>query len=337
MRILLLGGSAWLGRCIAQAALAAQHEVTCLARGIAGDLASGCEHVRADRNAAHAYDAVSGRSWDVVLDLARQPGQVRTAAQHLGDHCQRYIFVSSVSVYAEHAQAGADESAPPLAPLASDALVNASDYGAAKRAAELHVLRALGSQRCLIVRPGLIGGPGDESDRTGYWPMRFAQAARQHAVLLPDVPHLLTQMVDARDLAHWLIAAATTGLTGVFNAVGPSISFARHIETARRVAGHHGAVVWAKPAWLAQMGVAHWAGPKSLPLWLPPDSHAGFGARSDAAARQHGLTHRPLAELMRDVLAWEQSRPVTSADRRAGLSAADEAMLLGAYGGDHRA
>lgn len=130
---------------------------------------------------------------------------------------------------------------------------------------------------------GLIGGPGDEFDRTGYWPLRFAQAAAaSRPVLVPDTPSLATQVIDVRDLAQWITQCACAGVAGLFNVTGETKSFEDHIATARQVAGHQGAIVPASPDWLLQQGVSPWMGLKSLPLWVPLDSHAGFNARTSS-------------------------------------------------------
>lgn len=177
MRLLILGGTAWLGRHVAATALAAGHQVTCLARGTSGAPPDGATLVRGDRDADDAYAQVRNAAWDAVVDVSRQPGQVRRAAQTLGRTCGTYVFVSTVSVYADHSRPGEDESAALLPALDADVMVDMGAYGSAKVACERHVLEAVGADRALIARPGLIGGPGDTSDRTGYWPWRFARAA----------------------------------------------------------------------------------------------------------------------------------------------------------------
>lgn len=177
MRLLILGGTAWLGRHVAEAALAAGHQVTCLARGSSGPAPDGAALLKADRDAGDAYMPVQTSTWDAVVDVSRQPGQVHRAAQALAGSCGHFVFVSSISVYADHSQPGQDESAPLLPALEADVMADMSVYGSAKVACERHVVDTVGTTRSLIVRPGLIGGPGDTTDRTGYWPLRFARAA----------------------------------------------------------------------------------------------------------------------------------------------------------------
>jgi 2'-hydroxyisoflavone reductase len=329
MRILVLGGTAWLGRQMAESALAQGHEVTCLARGESGKIPIGARWVHGDRDHESAYAGVADDRWDSVIDVSRQPGQARRAAAALAGACGSFVFVSSTSVYADHKDLDQDENAALLPALESDVMENMSFYGPAKVACEQHVRDLVGAHRSLIARVGLIGGPGDEFDRTGYWPLRFARAAEaSRPVLVPDTPSLPTQVIDVRDLAQWLIHCACNGVVGLFNATGETKPFEEHVAIARQVAGHYGTVVNAPPEWLLRQGVAPWMGPKSLPLWLPMDSHAGFNARSSSKAVQAGLVRRPLEETLRDALAWELLRNPLPAARRAGLSDAEEANLL---------
>lgn len=303
MRILVLGGTAWLGGEVAKAALARGDEVTCLARGRSGPVPDGARLVAADRDEPGAYDAVTGgEHWDVVVDVARQPGQVRSAVAALEPHAARYVFVSTGNVYADHATPGQDESAPLLPPLEGDVMTSMEVYGEGKVACERAVVEAFGPDRSLLARAGLIAGPGDTSGRTGYWPRRFARpAASDGAVLVPEAP-LPTQVVDVRDLAAWLLG---TDARGALNAMGPTVPLAEHLATARAVAGHEGPVVAAPSGWLTEQGVAAWGGPRSLPLWLDDPDWEGFLTHDSSRARAAGLTYRPLEETLRDTLAWE--------------------------------
>jgi len=329
MRLLVLGGTAWLGAAVARAGLEQGLEVTCLARGGgSGAVPDGARWVRADRDTPAAYRAVERTAWDVVVDVSRQPGHARRAAAALADRAAAFVLVSSVSVYADHATPGADEGARTLDALASDVMANMDEYGPAKVACEQHVLAAFGPERTLIVRSGLIGGPGDASDRTGYWPLRFAHpAADDGAVLVPDAPDLGTQVIDVRDLAAWLVRAGADGRAGILNAVGETVPLAAHLALARSVAGHAGPVVLAAPRWLVDHDVEPWAGERSLPLWLPQPEYDGFGARSGSAARAAGLVTRPLAQTLAETLAWELARD-PARTRRAGLDRDAERALL---------
>lgn len=333
MRILILGGTAWLGGYLAETALVAGHEVTCLARGTSGSVPRGATLIKADRGQPGAYDAAGDQRWDAVIDLSRQPGQARSAAAALAGACKTFIFISSTNVYADHRALDQDESAALLPPLQADTMASMEQYGQAKVACEQIVLEAAGPGRALILRVGLIGGPGDEFGRSGYWPLRFASAARSgRPVLIPDAPRLATQVIDVRDLAAWVIECARRGVVGMFNATGETKSFEEHLECARRTAGHRGPVVAAGSQWLLSQGVAPWMGPRSLPLWLPMADYAGFCARSSRAAEAAGLSRRALEATLQDTLHWEQHRPSPPAARRAGLSDEEEALLLDALG-----
>jgi len=334
MSLLVLGGTGWLGREVVRSALRRGLEVTVLARGVTGPVPDGVEAVTADRDCGSAYDPVRGRTWDAVVDLARQPSHVAGAVASLGDHTKAWVFVSSCSVYADHDRPGADESAPLLPPHERDD-EGVATYGERKVACEQAVLRGI-PDRALVARSGLIAGPGDHTDRTGYWPLRFAHpAVRGGAVLVPDST-LATSVVDVRDLADWLVAAALDRATGVANVSGPVLPIAEHLATARRVAGHDGEVVPVTPEWLEAHQVAPWSGERSLPMWLPLPEYAGFMTRSTDAAQRLGLVTRPLAETLRDTLEWEL-RHGPGRPRKAGLSPGDEQELVAAARREHGA
>ena len=330
MRILVLGGTAWLGRAIATTSIDRGHQVTCLARGGSAAPPDGAEFVRADRDEPDAYAGVAGVDWDVVVDVSRQPGQVRRAVGALADKAGTFVFVSSASAYADHGTPGDDENAALLLPLEGDVMETMATYGEAKVACEQHVLAGFGPDRSLVIRVGLIGGPGDIFGRTGYWPLRFARpAADDGSVLVPDAPALPTQVIDVRDLAAWIVDAGTSGLHGTFNAAGETLPLPDHLQVARAVAGHTGPVVPVDQDWLLAHDVEPWMGERSLPLWLPLPDYAGFSARDSSAARAAGLVTRPLADTLADTLAWELAsgpdRP-----RLAGLTAEEERVLLDA-------
>lgn len=331
MRLLVLGGTAWLGRTVATDAVARGHDVTCLARGRSGTVAEGVDPVMSDRTRPGAYETVAQQDWDAILDVSRQPGQVRGALDALGARTAYLAFVSTGNVYADHLTPGADESATLLPALTSDEMGSMDEYGPAKVACELAVLERMGVERCLIARSGLIGGPGDPFDRSGYWPLRFAvPGTPDGAVVVPDVPDLNTQLLDVRDLASWLVDCCERRTPGVVDTVGERMPLADHLSLARAVAGHSGPLLPASQQWLEEHEVDHWMGPRSMPLWLPLPEYAGFAARSGTAARALGLTHRPLADTLADTLDWERTLP-SGRPRQAGLTDGEAAELADAW------
>lgn len=322
MRILILGGTAWLGRELARQAVAAGHDVTVLARGESGSPPDGVRWVVADRRDPQAYDGVLA-GWDSVIEVSWQPGFVRRALAALAGRALHWTYVSSISVYRPTEAIVLDETAELVPPTA---LVEAAreQYSAAKVACEQISARFAG-ERLLIARAGLIGGPGDHTGRTGYWVARAVRAPRM-PILVPASPDQPTQVVDVRDLAGWLLTSANRRTVGTFDAVGPELRLVEWIRLSREVGGHRGPVVFAGPGWLLAQGVAPWAGQESLPLWVPGSDRI---ARSGAAAGTSGLRHRPRVDLLTDLLAWERGQGLDR-PRSAGLSTRREQELLAA-------
>lgn len=314
MDLLILGGTGQLGRHIVSAALDSGHSVTCLARGT-NPAPGGAQLVRADRDLPHPYREVEGTRWDAVVELASAPGRVREATSSItADH---WLYVSSISVYALHDQPCRTEDAELVPPLNADRLSGPQDYGPAKVACEQIVQQS--ASAWTVVRPGLIGGAGDDTGRTGYYPWRFAHPTGP-SVVVPDAAGAVVAMIDVKDLAAWLVRCLEQRLTGTFHATGPTTSLTDAIGAARRVAGRatgHGsgpggaAVVPALPVSeqvLSEQGVNPWVGPDSLPWWVPDPQWRWHAVADTSRARAAGLTFRPLEDTLADALAFEESR-----------------------------
>lgn len=332
MRILILGGTAWVGGSIARAAIARGHEVTCLARG--SGVPDGAASVRADRDSAEAFAGVTSPgtpSWDAVIDVSSKPGQVRRAAEAFADRARQYVYISSCNAYASLSETGIEETAPLNEALDADEMGSASEYGAAKVACELAVLQRFGPDRTTIIRPGLIGGPGDPSGRTNYWPMRFATPSNADKRVLVPETGAPTSVIDVRDLADWTARLIQQFTTGVFNASGAVMPFSEYLAVAKATAGYHQETLAVSNAMLTEHGVSQWAGPRSLPLWVCDTDVAGIGALSNAKALDAGLELRPPTETMRETLAWCRGRG-SAVVLGAGLTDAEERELLAALG-----
>jgi nucleoside-diphosphate-sugar epimerase len=327
MRVLVLGGTAWLGGEIARYAVAQGHDVTCLARGESGAVPDGATLVTGDRARPDAYRAVSGPSWDLVVDVSRQPGQVRSALAALSDRAERWVFVSSGSVYADHSSPGAGLETPLLPALDGDES-SPETYGEGKVACEEACRTARGDD-VLLARSGLIVGYGDRSDRLGYWPGRFALAQEDGGpVLMPERTDRPAQFLDVADLAGWVVDAGLRGVTGPVDAYGPRRVLGDVLDLAREVAGFTGEVVPVSDATLQEAGVEEYMGARSLPLWIADPEWAGFSARDTGSAEAAGVPVRDLTDTMRETLAWERELGLARTGRRAGLDRSEELAIL---------
>ena len=325
-QVLILGGTAWLGREIARAALENGAEVTCLARGSAGDIAPGARLVQADRAEPGAYDALLGREWDEVVEISYDLGFVQSALDALAARAAHWTLVSSVSVYADDDVPHSDETARLVEPVDLD------DYAHAKVAAERATQTAVGD-RLFIARPGLIVGPGDGSGRFGYWPGRFAAAAAEGGpILVPDTRDRWSQVIDVRDLAEWIVDAGAAGRTGTVNAVGDEYPRGDVLALAAAASGLAAARAEASDTALVAADVRYWAGPRSLPLWLPAEA-TGFMRYKNDAYRESGGMLRPLAATIADVRDDEAALGLDRA-RRSGLTRAEELEVLAALRDD---
>jgi nucleoside-diphosphate-sugar epimerase len=303
MRLLVLGGTKFLGRHAIDAALGAGHDVTLFTRGKTNpELFPEAEHLRGERDGG--LGALEGRSWDGVVDTSGfVPRIVRQSAALLHDSVQRYVFVSSISVYADFS-APVDESSP-VARLDDPSSEKVLEhYGALKAACEEVVEEAYGD-RSARVRAGLIVGPHDATDRFTYWPRRIAAGGD---VLCPGDPEAPVQFVDARDLGAWLVTLALEGPGGVFNATGPAepLSFVELLDRIRTTIGSDANLVWTDEQRILAADVQPWT---ELPLWLPGSEHAGMARADISRALAAGLTFRPLGETIEDTLAWDRTVP----------------------------
>ncbi|MFJ3956805.1 NAD-dependent epimerase/dehydratase family protein [Arthrobacter sp. NPDC090010] len=324
MRIAILGGTAFLSAELVRQAVEAGHETHVLARGASGAVPDGARWHRGDRDSGPAaFDTLHGE-FDAVVDVTRQPHHAAWALEAVGARAAHWTLVSSCSVYAEHDRPGGDESEELLEPLAAgQPMTSMEEYGAAKVRCELEVLQSLG-ERAHVSRPGLLVGPGDPSDRFGYWPARLSQGGR---LLLPRGEVSSVQYLDVRDYAAFLLRAAEQKLTGILNASGVSRPWVDEVAEWLRLSGFDGELTVAEDSWLEQHEVQPWAGPDSLPVWLPA-GYEGFMTRTADGAFAGGLHQRPLAETWADTLAWERSQGLERT-RKAGLSRDAEERLLG--------
>jgi nucleoside-diphosphate-sugar epimerase len=325
MRLLVLGGTRFLGKAVAAEAVTRGHDVTCAARGTSGAVPDGARLVRIDRDADDGLAPLAGTSFDAVVDVATiSYPWVAAALKALAADVGHWTFVSTINVYSEAGTPGQQPGAPTLEPLRESGgeIGDPNAYGAIKVASENAVREAMGD-RAFVVRPGLITGPDDQSDRFGYWPGRFARGG---AAVVPDVPHQPFQHVDVRDLAAWIVDASETGLHGTFDGIGPATPLNELLREIADAVGGATELVPVSPETLVAAGVTPWAGPKSLPLWAP-STHYGFVAHDAAPSIKAGLHIRPLAQTVLAALATERELG-PDRERKAGLTPQEEQEIL---------
>ena len=336
LKILMLGGTAFLGPAIVDNALARGHEVTLFNRGRTNThLYPDLEKLVGDRLESH--EAIEGRKWDVVIDTSGYfPGVVEAAAAALAGNIGQYIFISSVSVYADFSKKGITEDDPvgtvtaeEVAEVDSMRKITGQNYGPLKALCEQAAENAFPGKTCNI-RPGLIVGPMDKSDRFTYWPVRIQQGGE---VLVPDSPDVVTQVIDVRDLGEWIVHCAEQDVTGVFNATSPpeQLTMGELFETCREVSGSDAMFTWVTKEFLDEHEVAAWS---DMPVWVPLDGEdAGHPfVRVDPAVKA-GLVYRPIGETVRDTLDWWANVDQERKDKpmRSGLTAVREMELLAAW------
>ncbi len=337
LRILILGGTGFIGPYQVRYAVDRGHRVTVFNRGRRqADLPNEVEHLIGDRN--DDLDALVGRDWDVVIDNPTVlPFWVRDAASLLRDHADQYIFISSISVYADPSEPGLDETTALAEYDGADPMAETMETFQAASGRLFGPLKALSEQeaekwfpgRTTIVRPGLIVGPGDPTDRFTYWPVRVARGGE---VLAPGTPEDPVQVVDARDLSQWIIRVAEQNATGAFNATGPErpAPMGSVLGAMEPLAEEPVRFTFVDADFLSDQGVRPWS---DMPAWVPPvGSSAGLLQVSNQRAVEQGLTFRPIADTARDTLAWFRDLPQERQQSMlAGISAEREAEVLQAW------
>lgn len=321
MRLLVLGGTVFLSHAVAADAVARGHDVTCACRGTSGSVPEGATLVTWDRDRPVPAELVD-RGFDAVVDVARHPSRVASAVAAFPD--AHWVFVSTVNVYADDSTPGGRPGTLPLRDPVTDDVDLAEDpeaYGGMKVACEQIVLD--GAASAAVVRPGLIVGPGDPTGRFSYWPRRLARGGE---VLMPGAPDDVMQVIDARDLAAWIVTLAEQRTTGVYDGVGEPMPLRRMLaECADGVGGERSAYTWVSQDRLQEVGVQPWMGPDALPLWLPRPEYDGLPAHDVEPSLRAGLTLRPIAETSRDTLAWLDANPDAPVT---GIDAEREAEIL---------
>ncbi len=328
VRVLIIGGTSFVGRHIAEAVIAAGHGVTFFNRGItSGELFREHGHLRGDRRVD--VSALANARGDVVIDTCGfTPDEVRASASAVAPWVKRYVFISSIDAL-DLSAAAIDESSPmrPFPPGTQTATDEPELYGVHKAQCERELVSVLGEARVLIARPGLVVGPFDATDRFTYW---VARVARGGEILAPRAPSLPVQIIDARDLATWLAGAITAERSGTYMLTGDprTLAIADVLETARAAGGGAARFTYVSDAFLEAHDVGPWV---EVPLWLPASPELrGLLDVSNAKARATGLTLRPLAQTIADTLAEFNERPA-SRTLRAGLTPERERTLLQAW------
>lgn len=333
LRILILGGTRFIGPTQVEYALRRGHTVTLFNRGRTNPhLFPELEKLIGDRN--DDLETLRGREWDVVIDNPTTlPRWVRTVGEVLRDATDHFIFVSTLSVYADNSIIDQGETGELLTiddPTIEQ--VTGTTYGPLKALSEQEAERAFPG-RTTVVRPGLIVGPMDPSDRFTYWPVRVDRGGE---VLAPGDGSDVVQFIDARDLGEWMITVAENQYFGIYNATGPEVPMPmmKMLTGMKDALGSDATFTWADAEWLAEQGVRPWS---HMPVWFPEvEGMEGFSRFSIARALEKGLTFRPLAVTTRDTVEWHKTRPQEEQENmRAGLSAEREAEVLEAWHAAH--
>ncbi len=322
MRILILGGTIFLGRHLVDIAKTRGHEITLFNRRQHNpDLFPDVEKLRGDRDGD--LTALEGHQWDAVIDTCGYvPRLVQTAAELLADCVKHYTFISSISVYADDSMPGITEAAA-VGTLADESVevIDGETYGPLKALCEQAAEAAIPG-RVLNVRAGLIVGPHDPTDRFTYWPARIARGG---TVLAPGNPRQIVQFIDVRDLAAWIIRSVEANVTGVFNVTGPAnpLTMVDFLQACVDATNSDATFTWADEQLLITHNVAPFV---EMPLWVPA-AHAGMMQANCSKALVNGLTFHPLQETIADTMAWQATRD-DGYEWRAGLAEKRERELL---------
>jgi 2'-hydroxyisoflavone reductase len=325
MKILVIGGTVFLGRTLVAAALEKGHNVTLFNRGKSNpDLFPEAEKLIGDRDTD--LSILKGRQWDVVIDTCGYvPRVVRKSVELLAEAVEHYTFISTVSVYADLSTPHNDEHAA-VGKIEDETIeeITGETYGPLKALCEQAVMKAMPG-RVLVVRPGLIVGPHDPSDRFTYWVQRISRGGE---VLVPEPASMPVEFIDVRDLAEWILRMVEIRETGIYNAVGPgqSMTLGQFLNTCKTVSGSDAQFEWVDGTFLLQNDVQPWS---EIPLWLPTEApeSSGIFVINIEKALSAGLVHRPVEATIGDTLAWANTRP-DGYEMRAGLSVLREEELL---------
>jgi 2'-hydroxyisoflavone reductase len=334
LRILILGGTGFIGPYQVQYALDRGHSVTLFNRGLTNStLFPNVPRLIGDRNLPDGHKALESGEWDVVIDNpTANPKWVRDAGKALRGRTKHYVFVSTISVFSDNS-APIDENGPLLPSVDIDAPFDATLYGQNKVRSEGEAKAQFGDN-VTIIRPGLIVGPGDLSDRFSYWPVRIDRGGE---VLAPGSPNDPVQYIDARDLSEWIVRLAESRTLGTFNATGPKTptTIAEMLFGIKAVTISGAQFTWVPSEFLGANQVRAWS---DMPVWVPPVGRtAGFARVICAKAYAAGLTFRPLAETATATLQWYRARPAAEQEKaRAGLAPDREAAVLAAWRSSHR-
>jgi 2'-hydroxyisoflavone reductase len=336
LRILILGGTGFTGPFQVGYALSRGHQVTVFNRGRThpGELPKQVEQLIGDRNGK--LDALKGRKWDVVIDNPTTlPIWVRDAAEILKGNADRYVFISTISVYGDTSSQGMDETAPLAKYTGADAMKETSATMRAGNFALYGPLKALSEAeaekwfpgKTLIIRPGYIVGPRDESDRFTYWPVRVERGGE---VLAPGSHNDPVQIIDARDLAEWTIRMVEQGAVGSFNAVGPKskLAMGRMLDVIKKTTNSDARFTWVDDKFLTEQKIID-----EIPIWTSTHGpEIGYSTMNINKAVSRGLTFRPLSDTVRDTLDWFRKQPTSrQLQMRAGIKLEREAEVLAAW------